>query len=146
MQLKELRIAIFCFFALLLTSCASSPYIGKRVDMDHPSICDFGGKTSNCSCRSNNFDLDYGVSQTGNPDEYSVIGYATRRADAPEKFTEFSNATFTLLLIDSGVVVETIVIEGGQGSFSRPIHFSRIFTTKKSFKSTFIDYYMEVQG
>jgi hypothetical protein len=142
---KLLSFTAVFFSCFLLLSC-SSQYIGRSVQLSHQAVCTFDILPAKCNYTSQHFAIEYEISTTENTDEYFVSGSAVDPGGATGTWTDFSNANFTLILVNDGIVIETLTIAGGTGSLGEPITFSRTFKTKNSFQATLISYDMDVSG
>ena len=130
---------------ILLVNCAS-PYIGRSVNITHESVCELGNLPATCEYISKHFLINYEVTPTQNKGEYAITGTAAKHGGITGTYTDYSNATFILLLVDDKVVVESINIPGGQGSFGGLIEFSKTFATENRFQHSLMSYQMDVKG
>ena len=127
----------------LLSSCAS-PYIGRHCNTNNELVCTFQSFPSSCSFTDENFSCDYQIEKTDNPDEYKISG--TVQYIGGQTFMTFSGLSFTLLLVNNSVVVETFGIAGGSGLLQSEITFSRTFVTPLTFDASLIDYQANARG
>lgn len=123
----------------LLSSC--STYVGKPVNMNHPSVCRCIELPKECSVGGDGILVKYTISKSGS--QYLLEGTAEY---AGATWTEFSSARFELLLIKDSVIIESVIIAAGQGSLERGVRFKRKFTPQGPFDSTLLGFNMDVQG
>jgi hypothetical protein len=112
--------------------------------MDHPLICRCQTFPIVCSQSDDNFIIKYNINELNEANKYVAEGSVTYRGSAT--WENFKNASFTLLLVEKGVIVDTVSIAGGQGSLDRTIKFTREFTSVTKFEAVLIDYRMNVKG
>ncbi len=127
------------FITVLLSSC--STYVGQPVNMNHPSVCKCVELPKECSAGGDGVLITYTISKSGS--RYLLNGTAEYNG---ANWTEFSNARFELLLIKDGVITESLITLGGQGSLERGVRFKKFFTPKEPFDATLLGFNMDVQG
>lgn len=139
------RYYIYLLLPLLLTASCSSPYLGRRVNLSAPAVCLIDNFPSSCSRTIGDFSIDYTIAKIGN-NLYEVEGIAKKISRTSGTFTDYSGATFTVILVQNGITVETVNVAGGSGSFDRGITFKREFSTEIDFEATIFAYSMQVKG
>lgn len=110
-----------------------------------PAVCQIDMLPATCSWSTEDFVLDYEILEKG-AQIYEIKGTAKKIGGTSGTFTDYSRASFTLLIIHNGVIVESIRIAGGSGSFDRGITFKREFSTENTFEATILIYEMQVMG
>lgn len=143
MLVKKFNVVFLVLILISLSSCAS-PYIGRTVKMNHPTVCKFKSFPKTCVSSDGNFEIIYKIEKLNEENNYYVEGSAKYLGSAT--WESFSKAYFTLLLAKDAVIVETVQMASGQGSLGRTLVFSRKFTTKGKFEAVLISYNMDVQG
>jgi hypothetical protein len=141
MQKSIVTILYVVLIACLFPSC-HSPYIGRQVFLDQPTVCSVASFPAECMSDDSNFTFNYKVAKTNAPSVYGVDAIATYHGSLTWVF--FNNAVFTLLLIKDGVVVETVATSIGRGYLGTDIHFQRSFSTHIQFDAVAITYDMAV--
>lgn len=137
-QLALIAICLFC-----LSSCAS-PYLGRQVNINTKSVCTFKSFPASCTWKSNDFHLRYQIEKTEKIGEYIIHG--TAEYIGSQTWTNFKNATFTLLLVRNKIIAEEVNIAGAAGSLDKTITFSRTFFTTNEFEASLLTYGMDVRG
>jgi len=120
---------------LLLSSCASSQYIGKNVQYNQIFCKKALGE---CSGEVRDFYISYSIDKDG--DGYKVKGEATRLEEMPRNQL-YSQAFFTIYLIKDFNVVQAVTVAGVLGS---KITFQRKFKSD-GFDSSSIGYSFMMQ-
>ncbi len=137
------QLVLFALCLVMLSACGSN-YVGRTVTMSHEGICKFKAFPATCSGSDNNFSFKYQIEKTGNPNEYKISG--TANYIGGQTFTTFSQLSFTLLLVQDGIIAEEFGIGGGRGSLDSEITFSRTFVTPVKFDASTIAYRANVRG
>ncbi|WP_153307467.1 hypothetical protein [Desulfospira joergensenii] len=127
----------------ILQSCTSS-YIGSRVNMADSAVCPCYKLPKTCEWEDNNFKISARISRLEGKNEFIIDGTVTYIGSAT--WEAFKQANFTLFLINYGKIVDTVNIQGGQGSLGKTIKFKRAFTTEKEFIASLFSYQMNVRG
>ena len=140
---KKSNIIFLSLIILFFSSCIS-PYVGRTVKMDHPSVCKCESFPKTCRDSSQHFEITYNIKKLSGTNTFFVEGTAKYKGSAT--WENYSGLYFTLLLVKDGIITETITATGGRGNLDDSIIFSREFTTKEMFDAVLITYKMNVMG
>jgi len=99
--------------------------------MDDPLVCRCEILPKACILSDDKFIFKYNINELNEANEYLIEGSATHTGSIT--WRNFKNASFTILLLKDGVIVETVSMAGGQGSLDRTINFTRKFKAQNKF-------------
>ena len=142
MQKKSFTAILYVVLIACLFPSCHSPYIGRQVFLEQPTVCSIASFPAECMSDDSNFTFNYKVAKTNAPSGYGVDAIATYHGSLTWVF--FNNAVFTLLLMKDGVVVDTVATSISRGYLGTDIHFQRSFSSHLQFDAVAITYDMAV--
>ncbi|MGK0269952.1 MAG: hypothetical protein ACI88H_000585 [Cocleimonas sp.] len=126
----KIFILVFC---VLLTSCSSNKYVGKKSSDFTQYSCPI--YQVRCGGEDKEIDVKYKVLSL-NHNQYLIKGYFRYKETGIAKiFENVEDVRMNFLFIDKGSVIHQELVRE-QGYIDKKIEFERVFTITKSFDSS----------